>query len=235
MRKQNQKTESLPQTQLYPEKLGDAGMALLFLDGQYLVQYRDKERLHQKFVSPRAVRAAFSKEKIDTGWIPEGVIRWGFAANGEWFVQYHEAKSYRIPLIEKDERPATITAKLPALLFIGYARDYYLFALKARPAPGARVCAAPLPNVGSDGHICFGANKVPAASLSNIADAWKIFWSAPFNNHMSNDKSVAFKDDVRLQLRAVAKSKWEYPADDLRTTGYTVDSMVSRIIKRVGL
>jgi hypothetical protein len=44
--------------------------ALLFVGGQYLFRSRGSEGdCHYKFVSPAAVRVAFSNETIDTGWL----------------------------------------------------------------------------------------------------------------------------------------------------------------------
>src|SRR5512136_2489207 len=60
--------------------------ALVFAGGQYLFRWREHDAVQSKFISPASVRAAFSAEPIDTGWLPPNVRRWGTGASGDWAV-----------------------------------------------------------------------------------------------------------------------------------------------------
>ncbi|MCI0488976.1 MAG: prokaryotic E2 ligase family D protein, partial [Blastocatellia bacterium] len=124
--------------------------ALFFLDGQYVFSHDGDGAITSKFVSTAAVRQAFAGESIDSGWLPEGVIRWGAGSRGTWMVRWHEPGLYKV--IIEGERPFRVA--LPSLLWFGQKTHYYIFAARAKTfSPKAELFRAPLPNVNSSGLI----------------------------------------------------------------------------------
>ena len=197
--------------------------ALLFLNGQYALRYLDERAgLQVKWLAPEAVRAAFSRIGVDSGWLPPEVRRWGHTPRGEYAVMFVPAQKHTLRLVNTWEgrvpskRLLKIDVPLPALVFAGIGTTYCLWACRTVPRPEAAAHVAPLPNVGRDGHICFGDNHPPSAGPDTLTQAWKIFMSSPFNDHLIGDASRAYPRDVREQLLALAESRADtYPVDDL--------------------
>jgi hypothetical protein len=193
--------------------------ALLFTRGQYVLYYHSGEELICKGLSAQTLRAAFVEEPVDSGWLPEGVMRWGSGPAGTFMVKYIPPGKQHLHLsTQNPAEPRIIAPMLPALVFAGVQSTYYVWALlTASCDPQAPLCHAPLPNVYPDGHICFGSNRPPMASWETLDEAWRLFVGSPFNADMVQGKSQAFPGDVRRQLVAVASSEdSRYPEDDLR-------------------
>ena len=220
-------SKSQSQTIMPPE---GCQAALFFLDGQYLFTYDGDGAVHSKFVSPAAVRQAFAGEPVDSGWLPEGVIRWGSGSRGTWMVRYHAPAVYRV--IIEGER--SFRVPMPPLIWFGQKTHYYIWAVKGKSFdPKAQLYRAPLPNVNLNGLICFGKNAHPDVAKGGFDKTWRTFWEAPFNGDHANTKSHAHKKDVREQLRAVAKSKEKtYPSTDLVRMGHTVESAIEMHTRR---
>ncbi len=140
-----------------------------------------------------------------------------------------------------------ITVPLPGLVFAGVHTTYYVWALQEDGfVSSASLFRAPLPNVSSDGHICFGSNHAPGVTWQTIDVAWRLFIDSPFNADMVGGKSVSFAQDVRHQLLTLAAAKATiYPVDDLRphvegfslsepATMQTVDDVVERYLLMKG-
>ena len=217
----------------------DETAALLFICGdQYLFRYRTKEgSIAYKFVSSAAVRAAFAEETIDTNWLPINVRRWGIGKRGEWIIITYPPQKHRFSFVSADdERKAmTLEVPMPALAFFGYDQRYSVWAFKDAELKGdTNLFAAPLPNVDSNGTICFGSNLVPKASAKSIEDAWRIFLASPFTNHSVNGKSRKYPDDVRKQLTQLAEHRRRrYPIDDLVSLNRTANMVIDWTLRGV--
>jgi hypothetical protein len=61
---------------------------LLFLPGQLLLHWVEKGVHHYKLVSSNSIKAAFSHESIDSGWLSDGIVRWGIGKSGNWVVTF---------------------------------------------------------------------------------------------------------------------------------------------------
>lgn len=193
--------------------------ALLFTQGQYLFYSHHGGVLLCKGVSAQTLRAAFVEEPVDSGWLPTGVMRWGSGPAGTFIVKFVAPALHTLHLSTHDpSQPRVICVPLPGLVFAGVHSTYYVWALREdRLVPAATLYRAPLPNVASDGHICFGSNHAPAVSWETLDVAWRLFIDSPFNADMVGGKSVTFAQDVRHQLLALAAAKaTSYPVDDLR-------------------
>jgi PRTRC genetic system protein B len=222
--------------------------ALLFTQGQYLFYFHQGGVLQCKGVSAQTLRAAFVEEPVDSGWLPAGVMRWGSGPAGTFLVKFVLPALHTLHLSTQDpSHPRVITIPLPGLVFAGVHTTYYVWALREETfVSSAPLFRAPLPNVSSDGHICFGSNHAPAVSWQTIDVAWRLFLDSPFNADMVGGKSVTFAQDVRRQLLTLAEMKaTTYPVDDLRphvesfslsepTTMQTVDDVVEHYLLMKG-
>ena len=197
-----------------PRSLSAIKAELLILDGTYILHYQSGQESHYKCLSPTALRIAEGNEPIDSGWIGEGVVRWGTGNFGDWVVKFIPPQ--RI-LLDCDEL-GQVQIPMPAMVFVGKNFTYWLWAIKTQIFdPNACLFHAPLPNVYMpSGKVCWGKNQHPSASTQSINQAWNLFISSPFNSHLSNGKSKRSTNDVRSQLLALHQHKNStYPLKDL--------------------
>ena len=212
--------------------------ALLFLSGQYALRYRDeRDGLMIKLLAPEAVRSAFSRIPVDSGWLPPEVRRWGHSAHGEYAVMFVPAQKHLLRLTNTfgerfpGKRIVKIEVPLPAMVFAGLGNAYAVWACAEAPHPDAVGYQTPLPNVGGGAGICFGDNHPPRAKPESIALAWKLFMSTPFNNHLIGGSSKAHPKDVREQLLALADSHADaYPVSDLVSCKHTIEEGIRRLL-----
>ncbi len=204
--------------------------ALVFAGGQYLFRWKEGEVVHSKFISPASVRAAFSAEPIDTGWIPSNIRRWGTGPAGDWAVLSIRPMRHAL-ILENGTRDPTVALEvpLPALVFVRIAAACYVWALKHEFAPDVLLHHAPLPNVDGSGKICFGANQLEGRT---IAESWQLFLDSPFTSHQANGKSRRQPNDVRLLLASLGDRK-RYPLRDLLPLQprITVDQAISSLTR----
>src|SRR5437588_6114061 len=83
--------------------------ALLFTCGQYVLYYHNGAELICKGLSAQTLRAAFVEEPVDSGWLPEGVVRWGSGPAGTFMVKYIPPGKLQIHLsTQNPAEPLTI-------------------------------------------------------------------------------------------------------------------------------
>ncbi len=209
--------------------------ALLFIGDQFLFRSRTHEgEVSYKFVSPASVRAAFSNETIDTGWL-SGVKRWGIGRRGEWSVVFIPAGRRKLLLTGLPGRQAghksetEIELPLPALVFLVYGDELYVWAVKKEFDPAARAWKAPFPNVYNDGKVCLGGNSIRGRSA---LEAIEVYWTSAFNGDLASGHSHSFPNDVREMWRVVAERDCKrYPSTDLVSAGGTVNEVVMSIVR----
>jgi hypothetical protein len=192
--------------------------ALLFTRGQYMLYRRHDEGVVCKGVSAESLRAAFVEEPVDSGWLPEGVVRWGSGLAGTFIVKCIPSGRQEIRLSTNNPaEPLIIVPPLPAMIFAGVNQTYYIWALREKLYdPTVQLYHAPFPNVYPDGHICFGSNRPPMVGWKTLNDAWQLFITSPFNADMAGGKSQEFATDVRRQLLALVEANAKrYPVQDL--------------------
>jgi hypothetical protein len=200
---------------------------------QHPYQSKEKPIFQSKCLSAVDVNSAFSHKEIDTGWLPEGVIRTGFGPGGRWCVKVIEPRPIKILLEELPTgtgkaRDRKITITPPRLVMLGMNTHFSLFALAGPFTPNQKAFYPPFPNINGSGWICMGDNKMPEAFPENMAAAWELFLDAPFNNHGMNGKSKKHPDDIRLTLLENA-GKDEYPVSDLQSMNSTIGSIIDNI------
>ncbi|MDB9322364.1 hypothetical protein PN483_10535 [Nodularia spumigena CS-591/04] len=204
-----------------PRKSPAISAELLFLDGIYILHHRYQENPDAhvyKFISPAALRTAFSHEPIDTGWMEPGIVRWGTGSTDTYLVKFIPPAIYTINC----EQLGDLTVTLPAMVFAGKKFKYWVWAIKDKEfTPQAPAFHVPLPNIYSSGQVCWGVNEPPAANSVSINQAWKLFISSVFTNHFTINKSHKYRKDVRQQLLKLHKRyrRSTYPVSDLMPIG----------------
>jgi PRTRC genetic system protein B len=199
-----------------------ADAELIFYQGQYLLHYMREGRERYKLLTGAALRAAFSGQPVDSGWLPPGIVRWGEGTHGVYAVKWIAPGVHKLAVevaTTKKGKPKTknLQVALPGIVFIGIGTSYYVYALKGdKLNPRAEVFTAPLSNVYTSGLICWGENKPPQAAAESMAAAWNLFLGSPFNDHLANGKSVGHPKDIRQQLIQIANQKADkYPEKDI--------------------
>ncbi len=220
----------------YP--LIEAEAKLLFLKGgHYCFQYRDRLRETYKFLSPDTVKSAFQHEQIDSGWIPTGVQRLGSCREGKWFVQFLPPAKRTFTFIDLNgaAEPITMTIPMMGIVFMLCGDTCYVWATKLKTFDAdAPIYHVPLPNIYGDGRICMGAeNNVSnyAEGIERLAQAWQMFATTPFSNHLIDGKSSSHPEDIRVKLMQLHKSK-RYPLNDLVQCCRSVQVAINMVINR---
>ena len=191
-------------------------LALLFTGGQYILYSREGRELRPKGITAQTLRLAFVEEPVDSGWLPEGVVRSGTGPAGPFVVKYVSPRCHTLSLVTpRGDAPQAVRVPLPALVFVGLQATYSVWALREEAfSPTAELYRAPLSNVYEDGRICFGSNRPPDVSSQTIGEAWRLFIESPFNADLAGNKSAQHPGDVRAQLQALVDAE-RYPVDDL--------------------
>lgn len=199
---------------------------LIFLEGQYLFYWFENGRANFKLVSSTSVRAAFSQEPIDSGWLPKNIIRCGLSVHGSWAIKFIPPQKFELTIDNK-----SILVPLPSLIFLGIGTDYNIWAIKETEfSANAKIFHAPLPNIDYDGKICFGSNIMPDATPTGIEQAWHLFVESSFTSHLIQGKSKEFRDDIREKLM----QKFDvYPLADL--VQYQAVTITSEIEELLGI
>ncbi|MCP4369812.1 MAG: hypothetical protein GY797_17110, partial [Deltaproteobacteria bacterium] len=117
---------------------------------------------------------------------------------------------------------------LPGLIFVGHEGDYWLWAVKERPASiEAPLYVAPVPNVSGKG-VCHGNVHFPKAGCSTIWAAVEHFFSSRFNRDLSKGKSRAYPECVVEQWQALHAARAKvYPLDDLVEAGGNLGAILN--------
>jgi hypothetical protein len=202
--------------------------AILILENEFLLVSGDGGELTQKYITPASVREAFASEPIDSGWIPEGVRRWGLSSKGTWMLRWHAPAVYSAWLPEAERQVRT---PMPALVFFGIGKAYYVWAMKGDAFnPKGQLYNAPCANVNAVGLICWGSNPHEDCA-SGFDRMWKLFWEAPF----SGDHEAGA--NARMSELAKRRAK-RFPEDHLTPLSNrlfpntTLDAVVERMSRR---
>jgi hypothetical protein len=203
--------------------------AILILENEFLLCAHGADgEVEQKYISPGAVRQAFAAEPIDSGWIPEGVRRWGLCSKGAWMLRWHPPAVYSAWLPEGESQVRT---PMPALVFFGIGKAYYIWAMKGETFnPQGLLYNAPCANVNGIGLICWGSNSHEEVG-SGFDQMWKLFWEAPFSGDHEAGANARMADLAR-------RRKKRFPQDHLTPLSHrlfpksTLDAVVERMTRR---
>jgi hypothetical protein len=221
----------------------DARAALFFLEGHYQLNYREGEDggvERTKFLSPAQIGRAFSTRRTyDSGWISANILR--FAEERKTFKILSFLPAGRRKIFITDPRPPDereiVAAKsaadpileleipLPTLVLLGFGQKYLLWAtLDKTINENTKICAAPFPNLGKSGDVCFGGNVAPECRIDTIEAVWRLILDSPFNNHQAANRTKSHPEDARKLLLELG-GKSEFPADALIKTEHTAKDL----------
>jgi hypothetical protein len=205
--------------------------AILIMENEFLLCAHDADgEVSQKYISPAAVRQAFAAEPIDSGWIPEGVRRWGVCAKGAWMLRWHAPAVYSAWL---PDRKRQVRTPMPALVFFGIGKTYYIWAMKGErfDAKGF-LFKAPCANVNSLGLICWGSN--PHEDVATGFDRmWKLFWEAPFSGDHEAGANRRMAELARQRAQRFPEEKLT-PLSHRLFPKPTLEAVVERMTRRGG-
>src|SRR4051812_7208568 len=91
-----------------PRPLLTIDAELIMFAGQYLLHYKTETGASRyKFLTPGALRAAFSGQALDSGWLVPGVVRWGEGTGGKYAAMWIPPQKHSIPvdMAVDDEEP----------------------------------------------------------------------------------------------------------------------------------
>lgn len=197
-----------------------------FREGQYVFcMTNEAGGLVERFVSPAAVRQAFTNLPVESGWLPPGIARWGNGIIGEWAVAFIPPAVHELEITREtagieataagDVMPGTpvvtnqevdhLRVPLPGLVWFGIGTHYHIWAVKTETLqPHQEIYRVPLPNVYQDGSICWGQVKPERMTAVTLSKAYDLLMSATFTNHLTAGKSKREREDVRIVLRDLA-------------------------------
>lgn len=210
----------------------EAVASLSFLKTRELMfTWQQDDKIQSKLVTNEAAFLAFKEgHQQDTGWLPEGVLRAGSNARGEWVI--YTARAQRMDIVtHKSEK---LRIPIPATLFLGWGSRYYLWALPCRKFDRKLpVYKAPFPNVYDNGRICWGSHRVPRVTVTNIQSVWRMFFGTAFNEHIAGRKCSSFPDNVLDLLRQLSqKEATRFPHKELQKAEMgSVDLCIDRLLK----
>ena len=219
--------------------------ALFFLGSNemFAFYWRDAHdgKQHCKLLPADAVRASFNPMPFDSGWLPPGTLRFGIDAAGtRWFAIAIAPSRSPLSIIDNDLGLQQGEVPLPGFIFTGCGGNYWIWAVKdAEVTAQTELYHAPLSNVGTNGSICFGANRPPEADGSTILQAFHLFLDSPFNGHLASGKSRKHQGDIRYLLTELAAQEVPlFPGEDLLalatrerpTKALTLDFLLNAII-----
>lgn len=218
-----------------PRNLDRLDAELLFIERHYIFHYLEGNRHVYKSLTSDVLRNAFADEPTDTGWLPNSVIRHGNSVSGNWVVCFFPRQRYDLQINEEQ-----LYVPLPSFVLMGIGSSYFVWAVKKNLfEPNLSLYHAPLPNVMSDGRICWGNICLPPVSLSNIESTWFKFMASKFNQDYTQGKSRKYNNIVEhLQLlnqKVKVSSCCRYPISDLVLVHdrLTVERVVKAIIENL--
>jgi Prokaryotic E2 family D len=223
-------------TSTAPRNLDNIQAELLFVDETYLLHYSEGSKHIYKAISSQSIQRAFSnKDPLDSGWLNSNIIRHGEINSNYWVIMFVKRSRTSIQFERRE-----LYIPLPALVFMGIDRDYYLWAIKeTKFNPESIAYHAPLPNIGirERGKICWGNIPPPKASNETIQQAWSLFTASNFNSDYTSGKSRQFPDNVigqleRLQIKVQTSKHCRYPVSDLIAidNNITIEALTQAIL-----
>jgi len=213
-----------------------AQAALYFLDGnnQALFCRYENGGIRSKLVGLADIQAALTGSEFDSGWVSNGLLRFGNSPSGRWTVSVHPARVVNLNLDDE-----TIKIPLPKAIMIRHSTLVRIFAVADKEVtPESKMYVYPLPHVGQDGSICWGnVIRKDQMSPSELLD---LFLSSGFSAHSVGGKSRKYTD-IRSMLCALSKKHaTKYPFNDLVPLGnrcyghQTLDGFLNEVIIKNG-
>jgi len=212
----------------------EPSLILEFYSYGVLLKKREGSSLSEYAVDPAQVATALAaKVSFDSGLLIGDTLLIRTSGVRQTVVEFRKSQKTGLFLEGSD---APLRVPLLPLLLIRSTTDnrnpqYQLFAAKKRPASlDTELYNAPLPNIFSDGGICWGTvHTISDEALAgcSLAADWGILLGSPFGDHACANKSKSHRSDIRQQLIELEQRKVRvYPKSDLISTGRTLAQVI---------
>lgn len=176
---------------------------------------------------PTAIQEILSSFPTASGLLPAGILFWERWGPNERLAVY--LPPARRTLIWKNGHSGDVSYQvpLPGFVFAGGEKEASIFAVKeSNIKESTKLYQAPLPNVGSNGKICFGGNSIPSITSQNIGKIADLFFCSPFNSQLSGGIPDRFHENAGEFWKSI-EGKSAFPLKELKSDDHlTVGSLM---------
>lgn len=168
-----------------------------------------------------------TKVQDQCGWVPEGLL----AESGQAVLWFVPGRLRTLLLRNDNDAPSAVLVHTPNLVFALDRKQTLSVAAVAtaeRPGPDTPVFHAPLPNIYSDGTVCYGSATLPVTEGRTSIPAWNtMFYDASVFTHANHANWIAGTagrdaDDWWRRHAATRAGKRPFPAKLLVPFGATL-------------
>jgi len=217
----------------------DPMMTLKIYKFGVLMQRKTETGEVQYLVDPQQLALQLAATvRLDTGLLSPHTIHVAKEGVNTLVVEHRPRKKTAI-FLEGVEAPLVVP--MPDMLMFRRTADqgrpeYRVFAVKERPTNlEAPLFHIPLPNVYSDGRICWGSVKQLkdiAPTGTALEEDWKVFLGTPFGFHSVSQKSKSHSEDIRKKYLDMEQRKTRvYPKSDLLPAKRTVHAIIGELLR----
>ena len=118
----------------------------------------------------------------------------------------------------------SLNVPLPGAVIVHRQSRLWLFAYKGQLSLNSQLYQFPLPNINSDGQVCWGSVSSPN---KDTATMWANFISSKFNYDLSGGKSLSHPNSIVGKLIDISQSLVTvYPEQDLVPNGWSLNTIL---------
>lgn len=123
----------------------------------------------------------------------------------------------------------SLNVPLPGAVIVHRQSRLWIFAYKGQLSLNSQLYQFPLPNINSDGQVCWGSVSPPN---KDTATMWVNFISSKFNYDLSGGKSLSRPNSIVGKLIDISQSlATVYPEQDLVPNGWSLTKILQLINK----
>ena len=123
----------------------------------------------------------------------------------------------------------SLNVPLPGAVIVHRQSRLWIFAYKGQLSLNSQLYQFPLPNINSDGQVCWGSVSSPN---KDTATMWANFISSKFNYDLSGGKSLSRSNSIVGKLIDISQSlATVYPEQDLVPNGWSLTKILQLINK----
>jgi hypothetical protein len=123
----------------------------------------------------------------------------------------------------------SLNVPLPGAVIVHRQSRLWIFAYKGQLSLNSQLYQFPLPNINSDGQVCWGSVSPPNKDTATL---WANFISSKFNYDLSGGKSLSRPNSIVGKLIDISQSLVTvYPEQDLVPNGWSLTKILQLINK----
>lgn len=124
----------------------------------------------------------------------------------------------------------SLNVPLPGAVIVHRQSRLWIFAYQGQLSLNSQLYQFPLPNINSDGQVCWGSVSPPN---KDTAAMWANFISSKFNYDLSGGKSLSRPNSIVGKLIDISQSLVTvYPEQDLVPNGWSLTKIIQLINER---